>query len=165
MSLIRLAFPFTGLVASGVWMASGSSQAELAFDIAAKDVIQRITASRTVEGTGMGSLKLSGLILNPREVRITVARAGSRGRVKCTVRVAEQSETRSSAALDCTQTGAKTETLNRIGGEAMTIVVSEHVRASALKRPYDIDGVGDKMLDFMARNAPVMAVQRQPQGQ
>lgn len=164
MSLIRFAFPLTSLAAGGVWMASGSSQAELAFDLPARDVVQRITASRTVEGTGMGSLTLSGYALNPREVRITVSRAGTTGRVKCTVRVAEESDTRSSAALDCTQTGAKTETLNRIGGEAMTIVVAEHVHASALKQPYDIDGVGDRMLDFMARNAPVMVAQRQPPG-
>ena len=164
MSLIRLAFPLTSLVVGGVWMASGSSQAELAFDLPAKDVVQRITASRTVEGTGMGSLRLSGYALGPREVRITVARAGTSGTVKCTVNVAEESATSSSASLDCTQSKAKNATVNRLGGEAMAIVVSEHVRASVLKQPYDIDGVGDKMLSFMARSAPAMAAQRQPPG-
>lgn len=164
MSVIRFALPVASLAAGGVWMASGSSQADLAFDVPARDVAQRITVSRTVEGTGMGSLKLSATPLNPRAVRITVSRAGSPGRVKCTVTLADATPASSTAKLDCTQTGAKTEAMNRIGGEAMAIVVSEHVRAAALRQPYDINGVGDRMLAFMARNAPAMAAQMQPPG-
>ncbi len=165
MSLIRLAFPLASLVAGGVWMASGSSKASLEFDLPAKDVAQRLAqSSRTVEGTGMGSLQLSGYGLNPRSVRVTVTRAGSAGRVKCTVDIAETGESSSSASLDCTQSGAKTEAMNRMGGEAMAIVVSEHVRASALKQPYDTDAVADRMLAFMARSAPAMAAQMQPPG-
>ena len=165
MSLIRFAFPLASLAAGGMFMASGSSKAELDFPMPAKDLVQRLSgASRTVEGTGMGSLTLTSTGLDPRSVRISVSRAGSRNRVKCTVNVADESETTSSATLDCTQTGAKTEAMNKIGGEAMAIVVSEHVRAVGLKQPYDIDGVGDRMLAFMARNAPMMAAQMQPPG-
>ena len=165
MSLIRLAFPLASLAAGGVWMASGSSTAALDFPVPASDVVQRLAGgSRSVEGTGMGSLTLSGSGLNPRSVRISVSRAGSPNRVKCTVQVAEESETTSSATVDCTQSGAKTAALNKLGGEAMAIVVSEHVRAAALKQPYDIDGVGDRMLAFMARSAPMLATQLQPPG-
>lgn len=165
MNLIRFAFPIASLMAGGVWMASGASKAELDFPVPAKDVVQRLAgASRTVEGTGMGSLTLSGTGLDPRSVRISVSRAGSPNRVKCTVLVADENEASSSASVDCTQTGAKTEAMNKLGGEAMTIVVAEHVRSVALKQPYDIDGVGDRMLAFMARNAPLMAAQMKPPG-
>ena len=165
MSLIRFAFPIGSLVAGGVFMASGSSKAELDFPVPATEVVQRLSgASRTVEGTGMGSLTLSGTGLDPRSVRVSVSRAGSPNRVKCTVQVADESETTSSASVDCTQIGAKTEAMNRLGGEAMAIVVSEHVRSVGLKQPYDTNAVGDKMLAFMARNAPLMAAQMQLPG-
>ena len=134
MSLIRFAFPIASLMAGGVWMASGASKAELDFPVPAKDVVQRLAgASRTVEGTGMGSLTLSGTGLDPRSVRISVSRAGSPNRVKCTVLVADENEASSSAS-------GSTLALSSCRGGSAAKLAAAQASATSVKKSRFIGG-------------------------
>lgn len=156
---LRIAFAAIGISASGVWMLSGSAQESYNFDLPASTVIERLNASRrTVEGTGMGSLTLSGEEqFRIGRIKIAVLRAGSVRKLFCTVAVEATSQTASRADIDCEQAGSDKNPAHQLAGQALRIVVEEHVVASALERPYDTDKVADRMIAFMARSAPVMA--------
>jgi hypothetical protein len=161
---IRFIFGAISLSAAGVWMLSGSAQESYEFDLPANTVIQRLSAShRTVEGSGMGSLNLSG-VSQPKagQVKIAVTRAGNPGKVLCSIVIKATSPTSSLANLDCEQSGSDENQMKALGGEAMKIVVAEHVLASVLARPYNTDKVADQMIAFAARSAPVMVANLQP---
>ena len=155
----RIAVTAIGLAAAGMWIYGGSAQVSQTFDVPADQLIDRIKDShRIVEGSGMGSLTLAGEgRTKPDTVKISVMRAGNPHKVICLVTVAPQSETTTRADLDCTQQGTDTDQAKSLGGEAIAIVVAEHVNASALRRPYDTDKVANQMLAFMAKAAPVLA--------
>ena len=164
MLYIRLAFGLVPLAAAGLWFVSGSAQTSQSFAIPADRVIASLAGShRIVEGSGMGSLTVAGEGSGtPGLVRIGVMRAGAPHRVFCQVRVTAESDDSSRADLDCSQKGADEDVAKSIGGEALAIVVGEHVTASALHQPYDTDRVANAMLNLMARSAPALAANMQP---
>jgi hypothetical protein len=161
---VRFIVGAIGLSATGAWMVSGSAQESIEFNLPASTVIQRLNAShRTVEGSGMGSLTVSGESqLTLGKVKISVTRAGSPRAIFCTVAVEATSPAASLANLDCEQSGADENQIKALGSEAMKIVVAEHVLASVLDRPYNTDKVSNEMIAFMAKSAPMLAASLQP---
>jgi hypothetical protein len=92
-------------------------------------------------------------------VRLSVKRAGSRQAAYCRVHVEPLSPDTSRARLDCAQAHVENEQQRKLGAEGLGIVVGEHVAATALDRPYDIDRVADDMIAFIVRNRPMLAEQ------
>jgi hypothetical protein len=163
MRIFLISIPIAAMGIGWAWLGSGGSAAQMRFQMPARELAAKLGNShRIVEGTGMGSLTISGFRLEPRVIRLSVSRAGGLKSLKCTVNVGEESATASTAALDCAQTGADQEQTKRLGGEAIAIVAEEHVRAVAEGRPYNVDAVADKMIAFVSFNGPAMAAATLP---
>lgn len=164
MLYIRIGFTAISLGAAALWLYSGSAEVSQSFAIPADQVIASLANShRVVEGSGMGSLTVSGDgPTKPGVVRIGVMRAGNPHRAFCQVTVTAESANSSRADLDCSQKGADEDVAKSIGGEALAIVVGEHVTASALHQAYDTDHVANAMLTLVARSAPALAANMGP---
>ncbi len=171
MGTYQFAISAIGLAVAGVMFAGGNA-VENEFDLAvpAATAIDRLDlANRVVEGTGMGSLSFSadrGYTTNA--LKVGIRRAGS-STIYCSVIIEPDSETKSRATIDCSQkqvagTSASNEQMRELGEEALTIVVAEHVKASALARDYDVDRVADQMIAFAARSGPAIASSMRPPG-
>lgn len=130
------------------------------FEVPEQTAIDRLAAkSRLVEGTGFGSLTIKGAGRSGNSLLIGIRRAGAPKTLKCRVEVAAVSETRSSAEVDCAQLGAGTEEpMRAVAADAFEIVVREHVAATIGARPYDIDGVADRLMAFMVTHRAEMAM-------
>lgn len=160
----RLIWFAISLGGAGAYLASGSAQASQDFDVPAKTVLQRLgTSSHLVEGSGMGSLTVSGAgSFAADQVKIRIVRAGEPKAVYCLVQVEELSPGSSRANLDCSQPRAEQTPMLHLGEEAIAIVAEEHVAAAALARPYDVDGVSSKMIALAARSAPALVATLEP---
>jgi hypothetical protein len=135
------------------------------FEQPADVAIKRLAAkTRTVEGTGMGSLKVSGGDVRKEEVAVWVGKAGGSRRIRCAVTVTATSDTASKAVTDCSQPQAANQPIVSIGAKAMTIVVREHVAATIEPRPYDIDKVAEQMIALASMSAPVLVATMKPPG-
>ena len=158
MYILRLALPIAAMGVGWAWLGAGSASEQMRFEMPAKQLASKLRAStRTVEGTGMGSLTMSGFALEPRVVQISIHRAGGAKSPKCMVTIGEESPEVSTATLNCAQPGENEDEAKRLGGEALAIVVGEHVKATGEGRPYDVDSVADRMIAFAATNGPAMA--------
>lgn len=128
------------------------------FEQASRSAIELLeTKSRVVNGTGMGSLNIESSGRETGALLISVTRAGEPRGVNCRVTVTPVSQHQSSAEVDCNQVHAGNKEMSRIGADALTIVVREHVAATIDNRPYDIDSVANKMIGLAMKNASVMA--------
>lgn len=171
MGSYRFALSAIGLAASGVMFAGGgAAENEIDLAVPAATVIDRLDRSnRIVEGTGMGSLSLWGdRDYAANSVKVAIQRAGTSA-IYCAVTIAPESEVDSRATIDCSQkqlqnSTSSTAQMRELGEEALTIVVAEHVKASALDRDYDVDRVADQMIAFAARSGPAIAANMQPPG-
>jgi hypothetical protein len=159
---VRFAFSAFWLGAAVLWWSGGWPRSNLRFDHPASEIVARLEgATRKVEGTGMGSLDLTGFPLDPRHVRITVSRNGNPEVVSCLVDVTDRSETSASVAVDCPIAAEATDSATgKAGREAITMVVTEHVVATVLSRPYDIDTVANHMMRLMVRRLPGIAAEQ-----
>jgi len=121
--------------------------------------LQRLEAKRrVVKGTGLGSLTIDSGGTHDGALLIRVTRAGARRSVKCRVTIAPVSDRQSRAAVDCTQARAADRPIARVAEQAFAIVVREHVAATVAARPYDTDGVADRMVALVAANRAVLAL-------
>lgn len=153
-------FAFAALAAGGAYIGllSGEKDSAWTFDRPAASIVDRLTASRRiVDGTGLGSLTIAGAGMDGNAVRLSVTRAGERRSAHCRVHVEPLSPDTSRARLDCAQADVQDERRRRLGAEGLAIIVGEHIAATALDRPYDIDRVADATIAFIVRNRPLLA--------
>jgi hypothetical protein len=156
---------FTGLAGGAFYFAFLSSGDGQSFALPAATAIDRLESrSRIVNGTGMGSLNVSGGDVTKDGVAIWVGRAGDTRRVRCLVKVEPNGETASVAWTDCSQSKAEGKPIAKLGVKAMDIVVREHVAATIDAREYNTDEVSNKMLALAAASAPVMVANLRPPG-
>lgn len=154
-----------GLAIGAAWYAlsGGQSADSQKFVQPAETAIQRIeTKHRVVNGTGLGSLTIESAGRDGQASLIRVKKAGALQAVKCRVTISPLSPGESSAEVDCTQPGADDQPARRLGVKAITIVMREHVAATIEDRPYDIDGVANRMIAFAAINGPALAASMKP---
>ncbi|QAY77964.1 hypothetical protein [Sphingosinicella sp. BN140058] len=160
--IVMAGFALGGLY---VAMPRGRADPALLLPQPMKVSVERLRASRrVVEGTGMGSLTVAGAGAAGGALLIGVSRAGDPHRVTCRVAITPASPTTSRAEVDCDQTASKDEPTRRVAVKAMALVVREHVAATVEDRPYDIDGVANRMIALLAVNRAAVAASLQPEG-
>ena len=150
-----------GLSAAGIAYAgfgSGGAGAKTEFVTPVETALERLEAKdRVVNGTGLGSLTIMGHTRHANTVSVSVRRAGDEHRVQCHVTLTALSAGGSSAQTDCTPEITKTRPAAKLAVQALNIVVEEHVAATVENRAYDVDGVADQMLAFVAVAGPFIA--------
>ncbi|MES2753643.1 MAG: hypothetical protein V4659_03165 [Pseudomonadota bacterium] len=149
-----------GLTIGGAYVAMSTGQpvTPQTFAVPATEAIGLLDAeTRTVNGTGMGSLKLKSAGYDGGTVRIVVKRAGDKHRVECLVNVAAVAAAQSTATTDCTQPPGADRPMQAVGVKALNMVVGEHVAATIERRTYDIDGVATGMMGLVVANSATIA--------
>lgn len=153
---------FAGGAIYFVVLAPGGAQS---FQHPADTAIKRLEAkSRIVNGTGMGSLTVSGGNVSGDGVAIWVSKAGQTRRLRCLVTVTPNGDAASTAETDCSQPQVADKPLVGVGVKALDIVVREHVAATIDARDYNIDEVSDKMIALAAISAPAVEASLRPPG-
>lgn len=153
------------LAAGGAYYGFAQPSATQRFAHPADAAIKRLAVkSRVVNGTGMGSLTISGGNVNKDRVAVWVRRAGQMRSVKCLVTVVADSATESTATTDCAQPEAAGKPLAETAIKAMTLVVREHVAATVDTRAYDVDKVADEMIALVMVSRPAIVASIKPPG-
>ncbi len=153
------------LAAGGTYYGFAQPSGTQRFTQPAGTAIERLAAkSRVVNGTGMGSLTISGGDADKDSVAIWIRKAGQLQRVRCVVTIAADSSTESTATTDCSQPKAVGKPLAEVGVKAMTLVVREHVAATVEAREYDIDKVADEMIALVVVSQPAIVASIKPPG-
>lgn len=163
MALMRM---MLGLSAAGIayaGFAPGGGSAKTEFETPVKTALDRLEAKdRVVNGTGLGSLTLSGHSRDKNTVLVSVRRAGAENRINCQITLTPVSSGGSSAETDCTQAKTKDRPTAKLAVQAFNIVVQEHVAATIEDRKYDVEGVADQMLAFITVAGPFIAAASSP---
>jgi hypothetical protein len=132
------------------------------FPLAAQVVFDRIEAKeRVVNGTGMGSLRLTASRLDDGLLRVSVKKAGNPKSVPCQVIITAIAADRSSANVDCSQPQLPDQPMRRVGVKALEMVVREHVAATAGNREYNVDAVADRMIGLAITERATFAASMQ----